>query len=230
MAGKLKEKEIEAIIKNSQKLVLYGRVGTGKTTMAVNTFKGDCYILTLHADMVVQELIGHYIPKGGEFVWQDGVATRAWREGKPLILNEIDEAANAVMTILHALLDDFEVAQLTLPTGETIKPKEGYKVIATMNGKPEDLPIAVKDRLAVRIKIDTPPKGLDLAPAIQKALNNSYDDANPVMTTREAIAFNQLIPHVGMEAASLAVFGERGQDIMSVIKMLEEKARTAKKE
>src|SRR5207244_1607050 len=99
-------------------------------------------------------LRGHFIPKGQEFIWMDGPALTAFRLGSRLVLNEIDKASGDALTFCHALLDDPGIARITLPTGETVIPHEDFHVIATMNGEPEDLPDALRDRFAVRIHID----------------------------------------------------------------------------
>lgn len=51
-------------------------------------------------------------------VWNDGVAVQMWKEGGRLVINEIDHAGQDVSSILHALLDDVEFAEMTLPNEE----------------------------------------------------------------------------------------------------------------
>jgi MoxR-like ATPase len=56
-----------------------------------------------------------------------------------------------------ALIDTTHSSSWEHPeTGEIVKPAEGFSVVATMNGEPEDLAPAVLDRLVVRIRIDEP--------------------------------------------------------------------------
>ena len=90
------------------------------------TLRVKYFMVTLHEDSSVAELLGHWIPKGTEFTWHDGVAIRAWREGVPLVINEIDLASGPVMTFLHSILDDEELAHQTLPNGETVYRKERF--------------------------------------------------------------------------------------------------------
>jgi MoxR-like ATPase len=76
--------------------------------------------------------------------------------GAILNINEIDHVSEDASNILHALLDDFEVARLTLPNNETIVPEIGFRVIATMNGTPDDLNEAVLDRFGIILPVDSP--------------------------------------------------------------------------
>lgn len=150
-------KVVEASIAAADKVLLYGPPGTGKTTAGCNAGNPDkIYKITLHEEMPAAELQGHFIPDGNKFVWHDGVLTKAWREGARLILDEIDRASGDVLTMLYAGLDDSAVAALTLPTNETVRPSEGFQVVATMNGHPKDLPAALRDRFNATIEIKEP--------------------------------------------------------------------------
>ena len=71
------------------------------------------------------------------------------------------------MTFLHAILDDQDIAMLTLNNDEkeTVKPAEGFQVVATTNSPPESLPLALKDRFPVKIYVDSiHPKAMEQFP------------------------------------------------------------------
>jgi len=74
-----------------------------------------------------------------------------------LVINEIDHASPDAMTFLHAILDDQDIAMLTLNNDdkETVRPAEGFQVVATTNSPPESLPLALKDRFPVKIYVDS---------------------------------------------------------------------------
>ena len=225
----MEKKQIKDIISaTTRPIVLYGPVGTGKTSVANEVVKelGGGYSITLHRDMLAQELLGHFIPKGNDFIFLQGLVTRAWMEGKPLVVNEVDKASDSCFDVLHALFDDPMIAELTLPTGEVIRPKEGYKVIATMNGDPRDLPDeAVKDRLSIRILMDMPPdnRTLQLPKEIFEVLKNSYKNISDVkITTREAIAYADLMTKIDKEVAANIVFREKGNDVIKAIQLAKE--------
>ena len=73
-----------------------------------------------------------------------------------MVINEIDHAGPDVTSVLHAILDDRDIARFTLPNQdkETVKPAKGFHVIATMNGTPDSLPEALADRFAVKLNIN----------------------------------------------------------------------------
>lgn len=52
------------------------------------------------------DLLGRWIVRGAETLWQDGPVTRAVREGAVLYLDEIAEAREDVIVVLHPLSDD----------------------------------------------------------------------------------------------------------------------------
>tara|TARA_X000001388_G_scaffold9392_1_gene5729 strand:+ start:41 stop:766 length:726 start_codon:yes stop_codon:yes gene_type:complete len=150
-----------SVIGISDRILLYGVAGTGKTYQAnrLGLKKGQgTYNITLTADSTATELMGHYIATSdGGFRWKDGNGVRAFKEGARLVVNEIDHAGADVQTFLHALLDDKEFAGFNLPNdeGEFVKPMENFQCIATMNGYPEDLPEPLADRFPVKINVDS---------------------------------------------------------------------------
>ena len=60
------------------------------------------------------------------------------------------------MTFLHAILDDQDIAMLTLNNDkkETARPKDGFQVVATTTSPPESLPLGI-ERQIVKIHVDT---------------------------------------------------------------------------
>lgn len=217
--------KFESAKRGVDRVLLYGPPGTGKTTVAVDSAV-KAYPVTLHPEMSAQELIGHFVPKGDEFVWHDGPALRALREGVPLVLNEVDKASGSVMTALYSLCDDHDVMKMTLPNGEVITPADGYKVYATMNGFLDALPDAIRDRFSVRINAEMPhPDALKtLSSNIRKAVENSYESrmqgSEPeagFVSLREAMAFEDLTNgSVGMNAedAAESIWGDQGEEVV----------------
>ena len=100
-------------------------------------------------------MLGHYIPKGDKFEWQDGIATKAWRVGGTLVINEAQNASADILNILYCFADDVHVAKYTLPTGETIKPHPDFRLILTTNNEPTTcLTEALMSRFPIQIKVD----------------------------------------------------------------------------
>ena len=58
-----------------------------------------------HDDTTATDLLGRHLVEGGDTVWQDGPLTRAIRQGAILYLDEIVEAREDVVVVLHSLAD-----------------------------------------------------------------------------------------------------------------------------
>ena len=198
----------------SDRVLLYGVPGTGKTHQAVLTnlpINKQVFQTTLTADSSATELVGHYIPDGdGGFEWNDGIGMKAWRTGGRLVINEIDHAGIDVMSVLYAILDDPSVAKFTLPnqSKETVKPKKGFEVIATMNGVPHDLPEAIADRFSVKINIDTVhPEAIESLPEnLQYAYSKNLAEDEIPMSIRAWKAFAKLSETLPVSEAAEIVF------------------------
>ncbi len=210
--------------------ILTGDPGTGKTTAAVNTarkLKLSAYNVTLTDETPAAELRGHYVPTGTEWVWQDGPAMKAFREGGMLVLNELDHASGDALDFCHALLDDPGVSQMTLPTGETVFPHDSFRVVATMNGElrelQQDRP-AIADRFAVAVFVSTPhPDAIaslpeDLRDAAGNSAGADHDQDRPA-TLRRWKAYAALRDVVGQDTAAVAVFAHRSQEIIDALAM-----------
>jgi len=202
------------------RILLYGVAGTGKTTSACKTATNGHYNITVHEDSSVADILGMWIPKGKEFKWQDGVAIKAWTEGKLLVINEIDHASGAVLTKLLAILDDISVAHLALPNGKVVKPHKDFKIIATMNGDLSDLPTALVDRFDLRLEIDLPhPKALEkLDEQYRTFIENEYKSKRSNVSFREMLAFQKLRAILG-DSAFEVVFGKVGKDVKHALQL-----------
>ena len=142
-----------------RRVLLYGPPGTGKTTAGVLEARSSGQSLvkvTMTDGTPMAELRGHWVPTGDGWTWHHGPMVRAWLDGALLLIDEVDHAPADVHSFLQGLLDDPAVARMMLPSGETVSPAPGFRVVATMNGDPEDLPEALADRFALRVRIGRP--------------------------------------------------------------------------
>lgn len=205
----------EEIIPVSRRVLLCGPPATGKTHAGVyKTPNKDVEIvaLTLTEETPDSELRGHWVPQGGGlFKWMDGPVLDAWRHGKRLVLNEINNCSPEAETLLFCILDDLATAKITLPNGETVSPHPNFTCVATMNGKPEDLPDAIRSRLPVTIYIDkTNPLALELLPKeLRKIARSTVDKTgDDRIDIRSWNAFVDVMKAgVDIDVAGLSIFG-----------------------
>lgn len=98
-----------AAYENQLPLLLKGPTGCGKTRfMQFLAWRLDRPLVTVscHDDLSTSDLIGRYLVKGNEAVWQDGPLTLAVRAGAICYLDEIVEARKDTTVVIHPLTDD----------------------------------------------------------------------------------------------------------------------------
>ena len=126
---------LEIAFNQSIPTLLVGQTGTGKNTILKHIAKKqkrqDIVRINLTGETTVEDLTGRVQLKEGNTVDQDGNVTLAVRNGKILILDEINACQPEVLFALQSLLDDDH--SLTLPSGEVVKAHENFRVFATMN-------------------------------------------------------------------------------------------------
>lgn len=78
------------------------------------------------------DLLGRFLIKGSETVWQDGPVTRAVREGAILYLDEVAEAREDVVVALHPLTDHRRELFLDR-RNESLKAPQNFMCVASFN-------------------------------------------------------------------------------------------------
>lgn len=198
---------------------MWGPPGTGKTFVSCRQGLGsrDVFVITLTPDTPAAELRGFWMPKGDQFVWQDGVFVAAMRRGARVVINEIANASSDVLAILHPVLESRDTARLTLPNLETIVPKPGFQVVCTDNLPLDQLPEPLRDRFRSVLHVDRPhPDALSrLRPDLRAAALRTFDlESDRAVSIRGWLAVQEFEAEFGAEGAFRAVFGrERGQQI-----------------
>ena len=122
-------------------MLFTGDSGTGKSTSArVIPYKCGIPYVSVNFSVNIEEsdLFGSMMPNptkndpsDPEFIWQDGVITKAVRNGYCAILEEINFARPGVLGKFNSLLD--ENRQIDLPNGEIVKAHPNFRMIATCN-------------------------------------------------------------------------------------------------
>ena len=89
-------------------ILLKGPTGCGKSRLVEHMaarLGRPLVTVSCHDETSAVDLLGRWLVRGAETIWQDGPVTRAVREGAILYLDEIAEARPDVVVVLHPLTD-----------------------------------------------------------------------------------------------------------------------------
>ncbi|HEX2875988.1 MAG TPA: CbbQ/NirQ/NorQ/GpvN family protein [Polyangiaceae bacterium] len=116
-------------------VMLKGPTGCGKTRfveyMAWRLAR-PLITISCHDDLTASDLIGRFLIRHDGTVWQDGPLTRAAREGAICYLDEVVEARQDTVVVLHAL-SDYRRALTIDKTGETVHAAPGFQLVVSYN-------------------------------------------------------------------------------------------------
>ena len=229
------ERLFSGMLGNSQDDVVglfHGPPGTSKTHTATHMGlqPGEpIWLLSLSEEQLAAELRGTWMPnEQGGAGWFDGPCVKWWKEGGRLILDELDKVSADADSFLRVVLNDADVAFLTLPTGETVRknpsPRWKHSVVATMNGTPEDLSEALRNRLLPAFEITVPHPGafLTLPEQYRAPARAAFktQDAERYVSLREWQKFSKLVVGMGDEdLAARAVLGDFGPGFVDSLKL-----------
>ena len=118
------------------RIFIKGFSGTGKTCLIFNlAAKCNAEVMEWNADSFQQRssLIGRWISKDGETVWQDGILPLAMKRGCWLVINEVDCIDPHTLNILKPMLEDPPRLTVLENGGEVIQAHPDFRVIATAN-------------------------------------------------------------------------------------------------
>jgi len=217
--------EVEAVLEAGfDRLILFGPAGTGKTYAGLNLGQtnGSAHRLICTDDMTNADVTGAWMPNSnGTWTWNTGAAIRAWEEGGRLVIDEIDKAGGDVFATLLAMTDSTESAKWEHPqTGKVIRPEPGFSVVMTTNVEDMDeLPMALKDRFPVAIRINRPhPLALErLSPELRPLADSMADAGRRRLSLRAFFAFDQLRKSLGDARAAHLVVGDMDEAIMDAM-------------
>lgn len=119
--------------------------------------------IACHEDLSASDLTGRYLIRGGETVWVDGPLTVAARLGAICYLDEIVEARQDTVVVVHPLTDDRRILPID-KTGELVSAAPGFQLVISYNPgyqhATKDLKPSTRQRF-VTMEFDFPPPALE---------------------------------------------------------------------
>ena len=126
--------------------------------------------------------------------FEEGLLTKSMRSGDMLYLDEINSAEADVLLRLDEALDDRRQIVLKESTGDTVKAKENWFVVSTINPLThtgtKELPPQLLSRFPVRIRLEYPPEDIELE-IVKRHVSAGGNEAEIVQAIRLANILRQ---------------------------------------
>lgn len=116
-------------------VMLKGPTGCGKTRfLEYMSYRLNRPLITVscHEDLFASDLIGRFLLKKDETVWNDGPLTRAVRIGAICYLDEVVEARKDTTVVIHPLTDTRRTLSID-KKGEVIQAHEDFMMVVSYN-------------------------------------------------------------------------------------------------
>jgi nitric oxide reductase NorQ protein len=116
-------------------VVLKGPTGCGKSRFVRHMawrLARPLVTVACHDDLSASDLTGRYLVRGGDTVWQDGPLTEAVRAGAIAYLDELVEARQDTVVVLHPLADDRRLLPLER-AGELVAAHPDFQLVISYN-------------------------------------------------------------------------------------------------
>ncbi|HET6763967.1 MAG TPA: AAA family ATPase, partial [Longimicrobiaceae bacterium] len=164
-------------------VMLKGPTGCGKTRFVEHVawrLQRPLVTVACHDDLSSSDLTGRYLIRGGETVWVDGPLTAAARMGAICYLDEVVEARQDTVVVIHPLTDDRRLLPIE-KTGEIIEAAPGFQLVVSYNPgyqhAMKDLKPSTRQRF-VSLEFDFQP------PATEAAIVTHESGVDPAMAQR----------------------------------------------
>lgn len=151
---------------NQLGVMLKGPTGCGKTRFVEHmAWRLGLPLVTVacHDDLSATDLTGRYLVQGGDTVWRDGPLTRAVRAGGICYLDEIVEARQDTVVLIHPLSDDRRILPIE-KTGELLEAAADFQLVVSYNpgyqNMLKELKPSTRQRF-VTLSFDFPPERLE---------------------------------------------------------------------
>lgn len=125
----------EAAFRRRLPLLLKGPTGCGKSRFVEHmAARLDRPLVTVacNDETSAADLVGRWLVRGGDTVWLDGPVTRAVRQGAVLYLDEVAEAREDVVVLLHPLSDHRRTLFVDR-NDSMLEAAEGFMLVASFN-------------------------------------------------------------------------------------------------
>jgi nitric oxide reductase NorQ protein len=116
-------------------VLLKGPTGCGKTRFVEHMawrLGRPLATVSCHDDLTASDLVGRFLIGHDGTVWQDGPLTRAVRDGAICYLDEVVEARQDTVVVLHPLTDHRRMLPID-KTGERIDAAPGFMLVVSYN-------------------------------------------------------------------------------------------------
>jgi len=218
----------DALDAGIDRIILFGTAGVGKTYAGLNfgELNGGAHRLICTDEMTNADVTGCWQPtSSGSWSWLEGAGIKAWQGngtvGGRLVIDEIDKAGGDVFATLLAITDSPESARWEHPQSkQIIKPTAGFSVVMTTNiEQMSELPMALKDRFPVAIRINEPhPDALLLmSEDLREYARKMCDAGERRISLRSFYAYDKLRTSLGAKKSAEIVFGERSKSFLDAI-------------
>ena len=162
-------------------VLIIGPKGTGKTALVREyAMQKSKNLESINFSLRTREshLVGTKSLIDGNVGFDEGILVKSMKEGNILYLDEINSAEADVLLRLDEALDDRRQIVLKESSGEIIKAKDTWFVIATINPLThvgtKELPPQILSRFPIRIRLDYPPEDIEYQ-IIKKYVKNPSD-------------------------------------------------------
>ena len=116
-------------------ILLKGPTGAGKSRFVEHmAWRLDRPLITVacHDDLSASDLTGRYLIRGSDTVWADGPLTTAVRTGAICYLDEVVEARQDTLVVIHPVTDDRRILPIE-KTGELLTAAPGFQLVLSYN-------------------------------------------------------------------------------------------------
>ena len=116
-------------------VMLTGPTGCGKTRLVEymgRVLQRPVVTISCHDDLTSSDLVGRFMVTAGDVVWNDGPLTRAIKDGAICYLDEVIEARQDSLAVLHSLTDHRRTLYLDR-AGQVIAAPDSFMLVCSYN-------------------------------------------------------------------------------------------------